>query len=146
MVTLRKSDPLWILIAMWLWSTAAAGDTLPIPTQALKQNGYQYTLAMPCNWDKTMGEVKVNAVYASPSTYEDVRSYTIFNRDSIVHVPLTPISMSMVEANPNQLHIIFNSDMPDTLPPDKYLYHLEVEFETTNTRCKQGFGFGSMTR
>lgn len=141
MVALRKSDPLWILIAMWLWSTAAAGDTLPVTKEMIMQDSYRVVLRTPCNWDKDLDKISVNAVYGDPGEYTDVRSFSIIDRNSMVSVPI----MGEVMADGNNLYLFFRDGVP-MMHDRKYLYHLNVDIGTTKTRCKQDFGFGSITR
>lgn len=134
---------LYILIAMWLWCVAAAGESLPITTQSLMDSGYENTLNMPCNWDQSMSEVKLYGVYADPGTSNEVRTYSILDKSDAMRVPITPVSMAKVGTS--QIHMALDPGLPQT-HQGKYLYHLELDFKATNKRCKSGFGFGTMTR
>ena len=130
------------LIAMWLWCTAAAGEILPVAVQALEQNSHGVTLTPPCNWDKNLDNVAVNAVYAHPGRHTDVRSYSVMDRGSIVNVPIRPMD---IKVEGNQLTVAFDPNLPK-IHDGRFLYHLNVEVGTRNQKCKEGFGFGSLTR
>lgn len=137
-----KQTSLYVLIAMWLWCVSAAGETLPISVQSLQENNYQASVTVPCNWNKDISTVTVTGIYANPGEYTDVRSYSIMDRASISKVPIIPTS---IRDGGNQIFFAFDPGMPMT-DEGKYLYHLNVEVPTTNTRCKEGFGFGFGTR
>lgn len=138
----KSRDAFWILIAMWLWCSAAAGETLPVTTQTLEQNNYQAILTPPCNWDKDVGKVTATAVYADPGEYTEVRDFSILDRESVVNVPITPTSTTVMG---DKLYMSFDPTLPK-MHDGKYLYHVNVNIETTKTQCKEGFGFGFGTR
>lgn len=137
-----RQTSIYTLIAMWLWCVAAAGDTLPITTQSLQENSNHAVLTMPCNWDRNIDKIAVTGIYANPGEYTDVRNYSILDRDSAVAETITPLSVS---AEGDKLHLAFSPDLP-MMHEGKYLYHLNVDFGTTQKRCKQGFGFGFGTK
>lgn len=127
---------------MWLWCASAAGETLSVTTQTLEQNNYQAILSMPCNWDKNIDKVDVTAVYANPGEYTDVKSFSILDRDSVVSIPIEPLSLGV---DGDYLKISFDPDTP-RVHDGKFLYHFNVDIGTTSVVCKQGFGFGFGTR
>jgi len=130
----------YLLIAMWLWCVAAAGETLPVTTQMVDAGSGAVLLRTPCNWDKDVARVGVFAVYAKPGSYTDVRGYSIMERESRERVPITPVSVEKVDDV--KLRIAFPPNLQRRKGDDKYLYHLEVDVNTTGEPCKQGFGFG----
>jgi hypothetical protein len=116
----------------------AAGETLPVPPQALDRNDYVVTLTTPCNWDQTLDNVSVKAVYADPGTETTIAPYSIIEKNSALEIPIIPLSTSAVG---NQLTIKLDPSLPSTYE-GKYLYHLNVDVVTTGKGCKEGFGFG----
>jgi hypothetical protein len=134
----KLRNPLYVLIAMWLWCAAAAGETLPVTKEMIAASN-PVMLTLPCNWDKDVSSIKVVGVYAYPSVYMDVKGYTILDRGSRESVPITPLSIGVEQ---EKLRIEFPADIPQAIgTPTKYLYHYEVDVKTTKARCKQGFGF-----
>jgi hypothetical protein len=132
----------WILIAMWFWAVAASGETLPVTKEMLVQGNYAVALLLPCNWDKNLDNISSTAVYAHPGEYTDVQSFSILDRDSVINVPIAPVSTT---ADVNNLYVAFDPKL-EMMHDGKYLYHINVEVGTTGAVCKQGFGFGFGTR
>lgn len=113
----------YILIAMWLWCAAAAGETIHITPDMLAQEDGSVTVSPPCNWDKNLESVTVTGVYSSSAS-------------DVVKTPVEPTSKAI---SGSQVRLAFPPTTPahETMP----LHHLEVEMATTSSVCKQDFNF-----
>ena len=113
----------YILVAMWLWCVAAAGETIHITPDMLAQQDGSVIVSPPCNWDNNLVSVTVTGVYSSSTS-------------DVVKTPIEPTSKSRIGS---QVRLAFppTTSVHETMP----LHHLEVEMATTDAVCKQDFGF-----
>lgn len=132
-----KKPSLYILIAMWLWCSAAMGETLAITTQMVDEGNGMVMLTPPCNWDKNLQNVRISAVYAKPGNYTSIRDFSILDRESKELAPITPTTLEVVGT---KLRIVLPEHIEEE-KGEKYLYHLEADVQTTGHPCKSGFGF-----
>lgn len=119
----KLRNPLYVLIALWLWCAAAAGETISVTPQMLERGNHRVTLSTPCNWDKDVSKVKIQAVYENPEGHP--------LRTEVVPTQLKRQGLNLFFV------VAPETGMRDGMP----LHHMDVEIGTTEQKCRQGFGF-----
>lgn len=112
-----------VLIAMWLWCVAAAGETITVPLERWQRGNGTVRIPHPCDWDENLDTVSVFAFYGASDT-------------DLVKVPVEPTSKSR-----SGKHVRISFAPTLTTYKDLPLHHLEASMATTGAICKEDFKF-----